>query len=84
MRVTLMQHLTELARKDVKLKWGKQEQIAFDKLKAAVATSILITYLDPTKPFTYCLDASQKYACGGLLCQKQDGVEVVVGCHFKK
>ena len=59
----------------------KQEQIEFDKLKAAVVNSILITYPDPTKPFTYYPDASQKYACGRLLCWKQDGVEVTVCAH---
>ena len=76
MRAAFMQHLTELTRKDTKFKWDKQKQNKFNKLKAAVANSILVTYPDPTKPFTYYPDASQKYACGGLLCQNQDGVEV--------
>ena len=84
MYVALMQYLTELTRKDTKFKWDIQRQKDFNKLKAAVANSILIIYPDPTKPFTYYSDASQKCACGGLLCQKQEGVEVVVGCNLKK
>ena len=56
----------------------------FNKLKAAVANSILVTYPDPTKPFTYYPDSSQKYACGRLLCQTQDGVELTVGTYSKK
>ena len=53
-------------------------------MKAAVANTILVTYPDPSKPFIYYPDALQKYACGGLLCQKQDNVLVTVGCHSKK
>ena len=63
---------------------GKEQKQAFKKLKTAVANSILLTYTDPNKPFTYYPDASQKYAMGGLLCQMQDGQEVTVGCHSKK
>ena len=83
-RTEKMRFLTEFTRKDVDFKWGAHEKKAFDKLKASVANSILITYLDPSKPFTYFPDASQKYACGGLVCQMQDGVMVTVGCHSKK
>ena len=67
MRTALMRHLTELTRKDVKFKWRKEEQVAFDKLKAEVANAILITYPDPGNSFTYYPDASQEYACGRLL-----------------
>ena len=84
MCAALVRQLTELTRKDTKFKWDKQKQKEFDKLKAAVANSIRMTYPDSTKPFIYYPDTSQKYACGGLLCQKQDSVEVVVGCNSKK
>ena len=39
MRAALMQHLTELTRKDTKYKWNKHKQKEFDKLKVAVANS---------------------------------------------
>ena len=55
MRAALMQHLTELTCKDVKLTWGKQEQLTFNNLKAAVANSVLITYPDPKYQAVYVL-----------------------------
>ena len=79
-----MCNLTELTRKDVDFKWGAYEDQAFKALKAAGANSILTTYPDSNRPFIHFPDASQKYVCGGLLCQEQDGVMVTVGCHSKK
>ena len=65
--------LTELTGKNKpdKLKWGSQEQIAFDRLKNALVTKPVLRPPDMTKGFQLWVDAS-RVAISSILMQKDD------------
>ncbi|KIK13097.1 hypothetical protein PISMIDRAFT_18236 [Pisolithus microcarpus 441] len=61
--------LHHLSKKDVSWTWGPEQQQAFDRLKAALGSSPVLSIPDPTKPFALFTDASQS-ATGVVLAQK--------------
>ncbi len=61
--------ITRLTRKDKKFSWGEEQQLAFNKIKAIVAESIMLTYPNPNRPFDIYPDASSTYPMGALLIQ---------------
>jgi len=58
-----------LTRKDVKWRWEEEEQTAFNKLKKAFTTRLVLIVLDLNKEFRVEADASN-YATGGVLSMK--------------
>jgi len=58
-----------LMRKDVKWRWEGEEQAAFDKLKKAFTTRLVLAAPDLDKEFRVKADASN-YATGGMLSMK--------------
>ena len=55
-----------LTRKDVKWRWGGEEQAAFDELKKAFTMRPVLAALDLDKEFRVEADTSN-YATGGVL-----------------
>jgi hypothetical protein len=68
-RAAICEPITRLTRKDEKFSWGDEQQQAFDKVKAVIAESIMLTYPNPNRPFDIYPDASSTYAMGALLVQ---------------
>ena len=68
-RAAICEPITRLTRKNEKFAWGEEQQAAFDKVKAVVAESIMLTYPNPNRPFDIYPDASSTYAMGALLVQ---------------
>jgi hypothetical protein len=60
--------LTELLRKDAKVKWEQRQQPAFDKLKEALCSDQVLAYPDISSPIILTTDAS-KYAVAAILSQ---------------
>jgi hypothetical protein len=58
--------LTRLTRKNVAWRWGEEQTLALQRLKAAVADAPLLHPPDPCKPFYVVKDASD-YGCGASL-----------------
>jgi len=58
-----------LTRKDVKWRWKEEEQTAFDELKKAFTTRLVLIAPDLNKEFRVEADASN-YATGGVLSMK--------------
>lgn len=73
-RAAICEPITRLTRKDVPFKWGEEQQTAFEKIKAIVSESIMLTYPNPNRPFDLYPDASSKYAMGALLIQDDNVV----------
>ena len=63
--------LTNLMKKDVRFKWGNQEQIAFETLKTKLLTPPILAHPDLKKPFTLTTDASD-FCIAAVLAQKGD------------
>lgn len=75
---SLISPLTALLRKDVKLKWSEESQVAFEQLKTALKFPPVLAYSDNSKPFVFTTDASGT-ALGFNLGQFDDkGVERVI------
>ena len=68
-RAAIIEPITRLTRRDVKFVWGEEQQQAFEKVKAVISESIMLTYPNPNRPFDIYPDASSKYAMGALLVQ---------------
>ena len=66
--------VTELTKKDVRFRWSKECQNAFDLLKQALCSAPILTY--PKNEGTYILDT-------GVLSQVQEGYERVI-CYGSK
>jgi transposase InsO family protein len=64
--------LNALRKKGVKFVWGKDQQIAFDKLKEAISQPPVLRMADFSKPFALQTDASG-VALGAVLSQDVDG-----------
>jgi hypothetical protein len=65
----LLTPLTALTKKNVKFKWTKEHQQAFDSLKNSATCKIVLTYLDFSVPFEIYTEAS-KYQIGSVITQK--------------
>jgi hypothetical protein len=68
-RAALIEPITRLTRKGEKFIWGDEQQQAFEKIKAVISESIMLTYPNPNRPFDIYPDASSTYAMGALLMQ---------------
>jgi hypothetical protein len=68
-RAEICEPITRLTKKDVRFVWGEEQQRAFDKLKAVVLETILLTYPNPNRPFDIYPNASSTYAMGAVLAQ---------------
>jgi hypothetical protein len=79
---TTAKPLTILTGKDVKWKWGREEQEAFDALKQKLVTAPVLGYPDPTLPDVLDTDASA-HGIGAVLSQEQEGKERVIGYYSK-
>ncbi|KIK14956.1 hypothetical protein PISMIDRAFT_116053, partial [Pisolithus microcarpus 441] len=71
---TISAPLHHLSKKDVSWNWGSDQQQAFNKLKAALGSSPVLSIPDPSKPFTLFTDALQ-LATGAVLAQKGEDNE---------
>jgi len=63
--------LTNLTKKNVKWKWGKEEEDAFNELKERLINAPLLRCPDFTRPFIIHCDASNR-ACAAVLTQEYD------------
>ena len=72
---TTLAPLYKLLRKGTAWGWGKEEQIAFEKSKAALRSDKLLVHFDHAKPLTLACDASP-WGVGAVLShQYADGTE---------
>lgn len=77
----LSKSLTSLLKNDVKFAWGKDQQEAFNALKAIITSNPVLTLPDFSKPFILTTDASD-IGTGAVLTQKDDGnKEHVIAFH---
>ena len=74
--------LHQLTRKTQEWRWGKEEQNAFDKLKAQVMADPVLAHADLKEQFELKVDASG-YAVGAVLLQrKEDGKKHPIGYYL--
>ena len=66
-----MQPITKLTHQDIKFKWTEEAQQAFEDIKQAFRTEIILGYPNHNKPFILETDAS-KFAIGAILTQEND------------
>lgn len=67
-------------RKAVDFNWTKECEDNFNKLKSILMSPDVLHYPDFSKPFVITCDAS-KIACGSVLSQVRDGVDVPIAYH---
>jgi hypothetical protein len=65
----LLTLLTALTKKNIKFKWTKEHQQAFDLLKNSLARKVVLAYPDFLVPFEIYIDFS-KYQIGSIITQK--------------
>ena len=76
---TVLAPLYLLLKSDVKWKWSKDQEKAFQKSKELLLSSDLLIHFDPSLPIVLACDASQ-YGIGAVLAHKMpDGTERPVG-----
>src|SRR5579871_4577319 len=63
--------LTELTKNDRPFQWGKEQELAFLKIKRHIVTAPVLKMFDPAKPITIETDASD-YAIGACMSQPDD------------
>jgi hypothetical protein len=65
--------LTDLLRgaKTMKFQWTERQQVSFEAIKALLARSVLLSFLDYNREFYMYTDAS-KYQMGSVILQKED------------
>jgi hypothetical protein len=68
-QAALMEPITRLTKKDIKLAWEEEQETVFKLIKEKVAEAIMLTYPDPAKTFQIYPDASSKFAMGPVLVQ---------------
>lgn len=74
--------LTNLVKKRVEFVWTDECENAFQFLKQKLLSTPILKYPDYTKPFTIIVDASD-YACGGVLTQRYDDIDMPI-CYISK
>jgi hypothetical protein len=67
---SLAKPLTALTRKDLKWKWGEEEQQSFDAIKKEITKDPVLVHPNPNKPYFLETDASG-VAMGAILSQRQ-------------
>ena len=75
--------ITELTKKNVKFKWGEEQEAAFQELRARMCEAPVLVAPNFTKEFIIHTDASNK-AIGAVLNQKTDGIEQPIAFHSRK
>jgi hypothetical protein len=70
----LLTPLTALTKKNVKFKWTKEHEQAFDSLKNSLTRKVVLAYPDFSVPFEIYTDAS-KYQIGSVIAQKDKPLE---------
>ena len=58
--------LTDLTKKDKDFTWGSEEEAAFNKLKEALTSALILQMFNKDKPHEVWVDASD-YAVGAML-----------------
>lgn len=66
-----------MTNKDAKFKWTDECQTAFDTLKLALTSALLLTFPDFNEPFILDTDASDS-AIGDVVSQNPGGAEKVI------
>ena len=67
----IAQPLYKLLQKSVRFVWGEEQKLAYETLKSALVSDLVLIYPDFNKQFYLTTDASN-YAIGGVLSQKVD------------
>ena len=75
--------LTDLLKERVPWEWGERQRMAFQALKDALTSDMVIATPEQYAPYRLTTDASD-YAVGAVLSQIQDGVERVIAFESKK
>ena len=70
-----LEPLYALLHKNVKWKWGKQQQVAFEAAKQLLCSATLLVHYDPEKPLILHCDASPYGLGSDLAHTMQDGTE---------
>lgn len=73
----LSRHITRLTRKNTPFFWTVECENAFQYLKTQLMSPNILQYPDYDKSFCITTDAS-KYACGAVLSQEHDGVQLPI------
>lgn len=73
----ITQPLTKLTRKRAKFIWSTEQEEAFQSLRNALTSAPILKYPDFSREFTLVVDASQ-FACGGVLTQKCDEIDMPI------
>lgn len=68
---TLACPINDLTKKGVVFEWGPAQEEAFQTLKRRITSSLVLTQLDPAKPYHLECDASG-FATGAILSQQQE------------
>ncbi|KAG7159580.1 pol Retrovirus-related Pol polyprotein from transposon-like 10 [Homarus americanus] len=79
----MLSTVAQLTKKGQKFVWTTESQGSFNKLKDALACSLVLLYLDPTQPFILDCDASDD-GIGWVLSRKKDDIKYVVAYYSKK
>lgn len=69
--------MTNLTKKRVEFVWSEECENAFQTLKQKLINAPILKYPDFTKPFKIIVDASD-FACGGVLTQNHDDVDMPI------
>lgn len=69
--------LTQLTRKNVDFIWSHECEVAFQTLRKSLLSTPILKYPDFNKEFKLIVDASD-FACGGVLTQNYDGVDMPI------
>ena len=79
----LLKPIYELTKKGRHFTWGKEQQEAFDEIKARLQKPPVLSMPDKTGRFTFYSDTS-KHATGSALCQVQDGMPRLIAYASKR
>ena len=79
---TIAKLLNVLSSKEVKFRWGAEEEMAFQQLKTLLIKAPVLTYPDPSRQYILDTNASNE-AAGAVLSQMVEGEERVVAYYSK-